>query len=103
MLRILIAPDKFKGSLTSFEVCAAIEKGLLSASPDLAIKRLPLADGGDGLLDIMVYYTSAERRFSKVQDPLMRPITACWLLSVDRKTAFIEMAGASGLRVLEPS
>ncbi len=124
MLRILIAPDKFKGSMDSFQVCDAIEKGLLLAerNPDAAgqhvglpgsgsrptgaafqIVKLPLSDGGDGLLDIISYYTAAQPRYTEVRDPLSRTISSSWLLSADGRTAFIEMAKASGLELLQPS
>jgi glycerate kinase len=102
-MKIVIAPDKFKGSLTSFEVCNAIEDGLAKASASFDIIKLPMSDGGDGLGDVIAYYTSAQRMASKVQDPLGRTIDAHWFLSSDRKTAFIEMARASGLQLLKPS
>ena len=105
MLRILIAPDKFKGSLNSFEVCDAIEKGLrrVPGGDVFQIQRLPLSDGGDGLLDILRYYTDAGLRYAGVSDPLSRTISSSWLLSADGRTAFIEMALASGLQLLQPS
>jgi glycerate kinase len=102
-LRILIAPDKFKGSLTSVEVCRAVETGLRRADPSLEIVSLPLADGGDGLLDIVRHYTGAILHPETVQDPLGRPISSGWLLSADGRTAFVEMAKASGLALLKPA
>jgi glycerate kinase len=122
-LHVLIAPDKFKGSLTSFEVCDALERGLrrgerTAAGADgaagdgsegdagmaaMTITKLPLADGGDGLLDIIAYYTAAVRRSAEVQDPLGRQISSYYLLSPDGRTAFVEMAKASGLALLKPS
>lgn len=101
-MKIVIAPDKFKGSLTSFEVCNAIESGLAKASGSFDIVKLPMSDGGDGLADVIAHYTNAQRMTSKVQDPLGRIIDAQWLLSSDGKTAFIEMAKASGLQLLKP-
>lgn len=114
MLRILIAPDKFKGSMDSFQVCDAIENGLrlaaknsgsrpAPAGTDFQIVKLPLADGGDGLLDIIAHYTAAQPRYTEVRDPLSRTISSSWLLSADGRTAFIEMAKASGLELLQPS
>ncbi len=109
--RILIAPDKFKGSLTSFEVCRAVETGLRRAAdasplvgqPPMEIISLPLADGGDGLLDIIAYYTGAVMHRETVKDPLGRAILSGWLLSADGRTAFVEMAKASGLDLLKPT
>ncbi|MDR3711731.1 MAG: glycerate kinase [Puia sp.] len=100
--RILIAPDKFKGSLPGPAICELIEKGLLSACPGLRITRLPLADGGDGLLDMVLQYRAAETRTAEVRDPLGRPVSARWLLSEQDGTAYIEMAAASGLDLLKP-
>ncbi|HWI94214.1 MAG TPA: glycerate kinase [Flavisolibacter sp.] len=102
-MKIVIAPDKFKGSLTSFEVCNAIEKGLAKASASFDIVKLPMSDGGDGLSDVIAHYISAQRMTSKVQDPLGRIVHAQWLLSSNGKTAFIEMAKASGLQLLKPN
>jgi glycerate kinase len=101
--RILIAPDKFKGSLNAFEVCDAIEKGLLAASSSFEIIKLPMADGGDGLSEVIAHYTGATIQEEKVFNPLFQPIQSSWLLSADGQTAFIEMAKASGLQLLEPS
>lgn len=101
-MRILIAPDKFKGSLTTFEVCKAVEEGLLQASSLFSIVKCPMADGGDGLSDVICYYTGATKRSTIVQDPLGRPVNAEWLLAADGKTAVIEMAKASGLALLKP-
>lgn len=100
-MKIVIAPDKFKGSLTSFQVCNAIEEGLLQASSPFEIFKLPMADGGDGLSEVISFYTNAQWQRSQVQNPLGEIINAQWLLSADGKTAFIEMAKASGLQLLK--
>jgi len=101
-MKIVIAPDKFKGSLSSFEVCDAIEKGLLKASSSFQTIKLPMADGGDGLSEVIAHYTNAKWQTSEVQNPLGKTIEAQWLLSSDGKTAFVEMAKASGLQLLKP-
>jgi glycerate kinase len=101
-MNIVIATDKFKGSLSSFAVCDAIEKGLLQASPHFRITKLPLADGGDGLTDVIGYYTAATSKTVMVSDPLLRPVEARFLISGDGQTAFVEMAEASGLMRLQP-
>lgn len=100
-MKIVVAPDKFKGSLNSFEVCAAIEEGLHKTSGLFDIIKLPISDGGDGLSDVIAYYTNARWQIATVQDPLGRTIDAKWPLSSDGKTAFIEMAQASGLQLLK--
>ena len=101
-MNIVIATDKFKGSLSSFAVCDAMEQGLLKASPGFTITKLPLSDGGDGLADVLAYYTSAKKVVVTVSDPLLRSVQAYYLLAADGKTAFIEMAQASGLLLLQP-
>lgn len=101
-MKILIATDKFKGSLSSSEVCNAIERGFLEASQKYNIKKLPLSDGGDGLMDIISSHKKVMKHSVKVLDPLFRPINTYYLLSDDGKTAFIEMAKASGLLLLHP-
>ncbi len=102
-MNILIAIDKFKNSLNSFEVAEAIRKGFLQASSNFSVAALPLSDGGDGLTDAIAYYTNASKHTLTVADPLFRSIEASYLLSADGKTAFIEMAKASGLLLLQPS
>jgi len=101
--RILLAPDKFKGSLTSFEVCEALEKGLRMASPDIEIIQMPMADGGEGWLELIANYTEGVEIPLEVSNPLFHPVKASWLLSADGNSAFVEMAKASGLQLLTPS
>lgn len=101
--RILLAPDKFKGSLTSFEVCNALEKGLRLALPGIEVIQLPMADGGEGWLELISHYAKGKEIPLEVSNPLFHPVKTSWLLSEDGKTAFIEMAKASGLQLLTPS
>jgi len=102
-MKIIIAPDKFKHSLSSFEVCAAIKEGLSEASGSFTVTMLPLADGGDGLSDIISHYTSAKKQVVRALDPLFREIEASFLVSEDGEIVFIEMAKTSGLQLLQPS
>jgi glycerate 2-kinase len=102
-MRIVIAPDKFKHSLTTFEVCNAIAEGLRKASSCFEITLLPLSDGGDGLADAISHYGKFEKKFESVHDPLWRLVKAHYLLSEDGRNAFIEMAQASGLHLLQPA
>src|SRR6476661_1739438 len=101
-MNIVIAADKFKGCLNSFQVCDAIAHGLLQAAPDFTIRKIPLADGGEGLADVMSHYTNAKKLTTTVCDPLFRPIQVSYFLSRDNHTAIIEMAAASGLLLLQP-
>lgn len=100
MKKIVIAPDKFKGSLTGIEFCDAVERGITKHVKDVEIVKLPLADGGDGTVEALQFYTGGEYVQVKVKDPLMREIEASYLYSSDQNIAFIEMAEASGIRLL---
>ncbi|MBC7913117.1 MAG: glycerate kinase [Pyrinomonadaceae bacterium] len=101
-MNILVASDKFKHSLSSLEACRAIESGLSKRSEKFNIQILPMADGGDGLSEIIEYYTSSKIHALRVSDPLFRMIDSSLLISKSGKTAFIEMAKASGLQLLRP-
>lgn len=97
-MKVLVCPDKFKGSLKAGEVCNAIESGLKSAVESIEVIKLPLADGGEGTLDLLETLLNLEREYVIVNDPLFRTISAYYLKNND--TAFIEMAKASGLQLL---
>jgi glycerate kinase len=98
-MNILIAPDKFKGSLSAQQVAESISTGLGSG---FRTKLLPMADGGDGTLEVMLHHTNGRLVEVQVQDPLFRPITSAYGITGDGKTAIIEMARASGLSLLAP-
>lgn len=98
-MRILIAPDKFKGSLSAMEVCNAIEDGIKKANPLIETLKHPLADGGEGTLDILQNYFKLETITIQVMNPLFKEIQATY--KVSKNTAYIEMANASGLQLLE--
>lgn len=99
---LLIVADKFKDALPAPEVAAAMETGLRMALPDARIESFPLADGGEGSLDAWLRLENALAQTAEVMDPLMRPVQARYGLSRDGKTAFVEMAQASGLELLRP-
>jgi glycerate kinase len=98
-LRIVVAPDSFGGALDSVAVAGAIAAGWLRARPGDDVVRIPMADGGEGTLAAVAAALSerAVRRSVATQDPLGRPISADYLLLDDGRTAFVEMAAASGL------
>lgn len=98
-MNILIAPDKFKGSLSAQAVCDAIEKGIVLIYPDANIVKLPLADGGDGTLSILKNYISANKVGLTSIDALGRPIEAFYLLQDN--IAYVELAIASGVAHLK--
>ncbi|MCF6296801.1 MAG: glycerate kinase [Flavobacteriaceae bacterium] len=99
-MKFILAPDKYKGSLTGIEFCNAVEEGIKSVLPKAEIVKMPLADGGDGTIDILNYHLKGEIIKIKVNDPLFRSIEAPYLLSKSSQTAFIEMAQASGMHLL---
>jgi glycerate 2-kinase len=101
-LHILIAPDTYKGSLSAQQACAAIARGVRRAAPDAQIGEYPMADGGEGSLDILGHAHGLERRERIVSDPLGRLLTGRYLLSTDRGRAIAELAVASGLTLLGP-
>ncbi|MBD0830960.1 glycerate kinase [Aestuariibaculum sediminum] len=100
-MKIIIAPDKFKNSLTGMEFCNAVEAGVLSEIPDAEILKLPLADGGDGTIEIVNYYLEGKTEKLTVNNPFFEPVEASYLFSDSSKTAFIEMAEASGYKLLK--
>lgn len=101
-MNILIAPDKFKESLTATEVCSIIQPTLININPDLNIDTVALADGGEGTCMILTEYNRGSLKTAQVFDPLMRTINSNYGISRDGRTAFIEMALASGLQLLNP-
>ena len=101
-MKIVLAPDKFKNSLTGLEFCDAVEAGIKAITPDVEIVKLPLADGGDGTIEVVNYYLKGEVINVEVSNPFFKPVMASYLYSDSSKTAFIEMAEASGVKLLRP-
>lgn len=101
-MNILIAPDKFKDSLTAAEVCQAIEEGLREAKLSFTSRAVPMADGGEGTCALLTRYSAGREATAHVNDPLGRTIPATYGISNDGTTAFIEMASASGIQLLRP-
>jgi glycerate kinase len=99
-MRVVIAPDKFKGSLSATQAADAIARGVLAAVPDAVIDRVPMADGGEGTVDALVYATHGSFREVRVTGPLGEPVTARYGLLGDGQTAVLEMASASGLTLV---
>jgi len=99
-VKFVLAPDKFKGSLTGIQFCDAVEEGILSVFPEAEVLKLPLADGGDGTIEILNYHLHGEKTEVDVKDPFFRPTKASYLFIKSSKTAFIEMAEASGMKLL---
>jgi glycerate kinase len=101
-MKIVIAPDSYKESLSASEVAQAIEKGFREIFPDAQYVSVPVADGGEGTVEAMIAATQGTERSACVTGPLGEKVNACWGMSGDGKTAFIEMAAASGLALVPP-
>lgn len=99
-MKIVIAPDSFKESLTAEEVSAAIARGLRTVFSDAEIVEVPLADGGEGTVQALVAATGGRIIEKKVTGPLGNSVTAFFGILGDGKTAVIEMAAASGLHLI---
>src|SRR3954447_12087582 len=100
-MRVLIAPDDFKGTFTAPEVTAAIARGCRAAGGAEA-DELPIADGGNGTMNAIVASLGGEIHPACVSDPLGRPVEARWALLPDGRTAAIDTAEASGLWRVAP-
>jgi glycerate 2-kinase len=102
-MKVLIAPDKFKGSLSSDRVASAIAQGLYQSGKEFCCIEMPLADGGEGTSKILTKAAGGNTISLKVGDPLGRTIETHYGISRAETTAFIEMSGASGLSCLQLS
>ena len=102
-MRVVIAPDKFKGSLTALEAAEAMARGLSRVDPCSKIDRVPMADGGEGTVAALVAATGGSYRTVTVTGPLGEPVAASFGLLGDGRTAALEMASASGLWLVPPA
>ena len=101
-MKIVIAPDKFKGSLSSQEVANAIEEGILQAMPNCSIQKLYVADGGDGTAEALTASLHGEWIEIPTINPIGHPITGRYGV-INQDTAIIDVATASGISLLKPS
>ncbi|XEC96765.1 glycerate kinase [Paenibacillus tarimensis] len=101
MMKVIAAPDSFKGSISAPDLCTSIRSGILAVDPSIEVVELPMADGGEGTLDTLRYATGGKAYACRVTDPLGRPVTASYGVLGDGQTVMIEMAQASGLPLLQ--
>ena len=101
-MKILIAPDSFKESLSAEQVAKAIEQGFRQYFPEADFQRIPIADGGEGTLSALVSSNQGELKISQVEGPLGDLTEAKWGLINQGKLAVIELAEASGLALVAP-
>lgn len=99
-MKIVIAPDSFKESMSAMEAACAIEKGFQKVMPDAEYVKVPMADGGEGTVRSMVDATVGEIRKETVTGPLGTEVEAFYGITWDRKMAVIEMAAASGIHLV---
>lgn len=100
-MKIVIAPDSFKGSLNAQEVASQIKNGLSKIFPEADYEVIPMADGGDGTMDVLLAANANSAIITKtVQGPLAKEVTANYGILNDTKTAIIEMAQASGIQYI---
>lgn len=97
-MKILIAPDSFKGCMTAKEACEALEKGLQNIDADAQIVKVPMADGGEGTVQALVDALNGKIITKKVTGPLNKPVTAFYGLIEQKRLAVIEMSAASGIQ-----
>lgn len=97
MKKVVVAPDSFKGTISSVEVCEIIEKAFKNLSPHTVIKKIPVADGGEGTVDAFLTALGGKKVFTKVKGPLFDETDSFYGILSDNNTAVIEMAAASGL------
>ncbi|MEN5032034.1 glycerate kinase [Pseudomonas sp. Ps21-P2] len=99
-MKIVIAPDSFKDSLSAQSVAHAIAAGLIDVWPDAELVECPMADGGEGTIEAVLAACDGEWMSNQVSGPLAQPVQAQWGWLADTRTAIIEMAMASGLQLL---
>ena len=102
-MKIVVAPDSFKGSVSALEAASAIEQGLRRVFPDAVIEKIPMADGGEGTVQSLVDATGGHLQTRSVLAPLENEVDAQFGILSDGETAVIEMASASGLTLVEPN
>jgi glycerate 2-kinase len=101
-MKVLIAPDKFKGTLSAHEAAAAMAAGVRQFNPTWEVAILPIADGGEGTAEVLSTATGGSMISVRANDPLFRSVTCEMGISGDGKTAYIDLASASGFLSLEP-
>jgi glycerate kinase len=101
-MRVVVAPDSFKGSVSAVEAAAAFARGVRAVWPDAEVTQVPIADGGEGTVGAMVAATGGRLEHLDVTGPLGERTRAAWGVLGDGATAVIEMAAASGLPLVPP-
>jgi len=101
-LKVIVAPNSFKGSLSASQAAAAIARGVREAFPDAEVVEIPVADGGEGTVEALVSARKGKYRSVRVDGPLGNPVQAAYGLIDDGRTGVVELASASGLTLITP-
>ena len=99
-MKVVVAPNAFKGSLSASEAAAAIARGVREAFPDADVVEIPVADGGDGTVEALVSAHRGEYRSAEVEGPLGDPVQATYGLIEGGRAGVVELASASGLTLI---
>ncbi len=103
MLKIVVAPNSFKGSLSATQAALAIARGVRQTMPDAEIVEVPVADGGDGTVEALVSAHRGAYQWVNVEGPLGEPVQATYGLIDGGRTAVVELASASGFELVSPA
>lgn len=101
-MNIIVAPDTFKGSISAKDICVAVHKGISNVFSEAEVHLVPLADGGEGTLDSLMFASNGELITARVKGPLGHDIDAAYGVIKEEQTAVIELAQASGLTLIHP-
>ncbi|MFC1982241.1 glycerate kinase, partial [Chloroflexota bacterium] len=101
-MKVVIAPQSFKGSLSAQEVAEAIAKGIRRILPNAEIIVVPIADGGEGTVEALTHGTHGQIIATEVTGPFGEKVAAEWGILGDRISAVIEMSAASGITLVRP-
>ncbi len=101
MKKIVVAPDSFKGTMISLEVCDIIHRAIVSIDCGIEVVTVPISDGGEGMVEAFLCAAGGRKIYASVKDPLMRDVQAYYGILTDGCTAVIEMAQASGIGYVE--
>ncbi len=100
-MNIVVAPDSFKNSISAKDICGVVKDGILRVNPNAVVNEVPLADGGEGTMENMVYSTNGVKKQVEVMGPNGKTVKATYGVLGDNQTVIVEMAQASGLPLLE--
>src|ERR1700693_677871 len=102
-MKIIVATNFFKGSLSATQAANAISRGVREVFPDAEVVEIPVADGGDGTVEALVAAHHGSYRSVKGEGPLGAPVPAPYVLIDDGRTAVVELASASGYVLVPPA